>query len=378
MTSELCQRFGIDFPLFAFSHCRDVVVEVSRAGGMGVFGAASMSPDDLESELNWIDERLEGKPYGVDLLIPDNVVGKEEAFEPEQLLKAVPAAHIRYAEAILKEQGVDASGLDEGRKEALLIGRNLHPSGAEASMEVAFNHPIRLIANALGVPPKSMLKKAKNQGVAVAALVGAKEHALRQAQAGVDIIVAAGGEAGGHCGVVPTMVLIPEVAEVLEDYPEVALLGAGGLVTGTQMAATMAMGAAGIWTASVWLTTPEAETNPVVKSKMLNATSRDTVRSKSRTGKPSRQLRSLWTDAWEAPDAPEPLPMPLQSLISQPALAKVDKLSQSGHEGAQDLATYWVGQGVGLMNSERAVRTVVEEFKVDFIRAYDRLNAFLT
>ena len=378
MTSELCQRFGIDFPLFAFSHCRDVVVEVSRAGGMGVFGAASMSPDDLESELNWIDERLEGKPYGVDLLIPDNVVGKEEAFEPEQLLKAVPAAHIRYAEAILKEQGVDASGLDEGRKEALLIGRNLHPSGAEASMEVAFNHPIRLIANALGVPPKSMLKKAKNQGVAVAALVGAKEHALRQAQAGVDIIVAAGGEAGGHCGVVPTMVLIPEVAEVLEDYPEVALLGAGGLVTGTQMAATMAMGAAGIWTASVWLTTPEAETNPVVKSKMLNATSRDTVRSKSRTGKPSRQLRSLWTDAWEAPDAPEPLPMPLQSLISQPALAKVDKLSQSGHEGAQYLATYWVGQGVGLMNSERAVRTVVEEFKVDFIKAYERLNAFLT
>ena len=378
MTSELCQRFGIDFPLFAFSHCRDVVVEVSRAGGMGVFGAASMSPDELESELNWIDKRLEGKPYGVDLLIPDNVVGKEEAFEPEQLLKAVPAAHIRYSEAILKDQGVDASGLDEGRKEALLIGRNLHPSGAEASMEVAFNHPIRLIANALGVPPKSMLKRAKNQGVAVAALVGAKEHALRQAQAGVDIIVAAGGEAGGHCGVVPTMVLIPEVAEVLKDYPEVALLGAGGLVTGAQMAATMAMGAAGIWTASVWLTTPEAETNPVVKSKMLNATSRDTVRSKSRTGKPSRQLRSLWTDAWEAPDAPEPLPMPLQSLISQPALAKVDKLSQSGHEGAQDLATYWVGQGVGLMNSERAVRTVVEEFKVDFIKAYERLNAFLT
>jgi NAD(P)H-dependent flavin oxidoreductase YrpB (nitropropane dioxygenase family) len=378
MTSELCQRFGIDFPLFAFSHCRDVVVEVSRAGGMGVFGAASMSPDELESELNWIDERLEGKPYGVDLLIPDNVVGKEEVFEPEQLLKAVPATHIRYSEAILKEQGVDASGLDEGRKEALLIGRNLHPSGAEASMEVAFNHPIRLIANALGVPPKSMLKRAKNQGVAVAALVGAKEHALRQAQAGVDIIVAAGGEAGGHCGVVPTMVLIPEVAEVLKDYPEVALLGAGGLVTGAQMAATMAMGAAGIWTASVWLTTPEAETNPVVKSKMLNATSRDTVRSKSRTGKPSRQLRSLWTDAWEAPDAPEPLPMPLQSLISQPALAKVDKLSQSGHEGAQDLATYWVGQGVGLMNSERAVRTVVEEFKVDFIKAYERLNAFLT
>ena len=377
MSSKICERFGIDFPLFAFSHCRDVVVEVSRAGGLGIFGAAGMSAEQLETELSWIDERLDGKPYGLDLLIPDNVVGKEESFQPDRLLEAIPRGHIEYTEGILRGQGIDAVGLDKGREEALFIGRNLHPSGAEASMDVAFRHPIRLIANALGVPPDSMLKQAKSKDVAVAALVGAKEHALRQAKAGVDIIVAAGGEAGGHCGVVPTMVLIPEVAEVLEEYPEVALLGAGGIVTGRQMAATMAMGAAGVWTASVWLTTPEAETNPIVKTKMIEATSRDTVRSKSRTGKPSRQLRSLWTDAWEATEAPEPLPMPLQSLVSHPALAKVDKLSQSGHEGAQDLATYWVGQGVGLMNSERPVRAVVEEFKIDFVKAYDRLSYFL-
>ncbi len=112
----------------------------------------------------------------------------------------------------------------------------------------------------------------------------------------------------------------------------------------------------------------------MVKQKMLAASSSDTVRARSRTGKHSRQLRSPWTDAWERPDAPEPLAMPLQSLISEPALKKIEKLSEGGHKGAQDLATYWVGQGVGLMNASQSVRNVVYDFKQDFINAYERLS----
>jgi NAD(P)H-dependent flavin oxidoreductase YrpB (nitropropane dioxygenase family) len=377
MNSALCERLGIEFPLFAFSHCRDVVVEVSKAGGFGVFGAASMSAERLEEELAWIDANIDGKPYGLDLLIPDKVMGKGESFDGERLLKAIPDSHIDFSARVLSEHGIESSDLERARRNTLQIGKNLHPSGAEATMEVAFRHPIKLIANALGVPPDSMLEYGRKHGVAVAALVGAKAHAIRQLEAGVDILVVAGGEAGGHCGEVSTMVLVPEVVEAIQAYGDIPVLAAGGIVTGRQMAACMAMGAAGAWTASVWLTTPEAETNPIVKEKMLRATSRDTVRSRSRTGKPSRQLRSAWTDAWEGPLGPEPLPMPLQSFVSEPALSKVDKLSQSGHEGAQKLATYWVGQGVGLMNEARPVRAVMQDFQEDFLSAYERLNHYL-
>ena len=219
-----------------------------------------------------------------------------------------------------------------------------------------------------------MLDMGKANGVAVAALVGAKEHAVKQVEAGVDILVVAGTEAGGHCGEVSTMVLVPEVCDAVK-HSGVSVLAAGGIVTGRQMAACMAMGAAGVWTGSMWLTTLEAETSPVIKEKFLQASSRQTVRSKARTGKYSRQLISPWTEAWESEDAPSPLPMPLQSLVSEAPLAKVVKLAESGHAGAKQLATFFVGQGVGLMNESLSTRAVVYEFMEDFLAASERLKA---
>ena len=377
MKSALCERLGIEFPLFAFSHCRGVVAAVSRAGGMGVFGAVTLPPDRLEEELAWIDDHVDGKPYGVDLIVPNKVEGKGQGVDEDQLLAAVPDAHKQFAAGLLASRDIPTEDLDEGRREHVRFAKNLQEGGAGELLEVAFSHPIKLIANALGVPPQIMLDMGREHDVAVAALVGAKEHAIRQVNAGVDILVVAGGEAGGHCGDVSTLVLVPEVCEAVRPISDVPILAAGGIVTGRQMAACMAMGADGAWTGSVWLTTAEAETNPVVKEKMLKASSRDTVRSRSRTGKPSRQLRSPWTDAWESGDSPEPLPMPLQSLVSEPALRKLDKLAQGGHAGAGELATYWVGQGVGLMNQEKSVRAVVQEFQEDFLAAYERLGEFL-
>ncbi len=377
MRSPICDLLGIEFPLLAFSHCRDVVSEVSRAGGMGVFGAVTLPPDRLEEELRWIDDHVGGKPYGVDLIVPNKIAGKGQAFSIGDMIAAVPDEHKAYAASILAKYDIDASDLDDVRRGHTNLGKNLQESGAAASLEVAFRHPIKLIANALGVPPKIMLDMAKQHGVPCAALVGTKQHAIRQVEAGVDILVVSGGEAGGHCGDVSTLVLVPEVWEAIQPFRNVPILAAGGIVTGRQMAACMAMGAAGAWTGSVWLTTNEAETSSVVKEKMLAASSRDTVRSRARTGKHSRQLRSPWTDAWESPGAPTPLPMPLQSLVSEPALRKIDKLSESGHAGARELATYWVGQGVGLMNQSKSVRAVVQEFKEDFLTAYERLNTCL-
>jgi NAD(P)H-dependent flavin oxidoreductase YrpB (nitropropane dioxygenase family) len=238
---------------------------------------------------------------------------------------------------------------------------------------VAMSHPIKLIANALGVPPDYMIEAGKERGVPVAALVGAKEHAIKQVQAGVDLVVAQGTEAGGHCGEVTTMVLIPEVLEAIDGA--VPVLAAGGIVTGRQMAAAVAMGADGAWTGSVWLTTEEAETAPHTVQKFLAATSRDTVRSAGRTGKPARQLKSEWTDAWLPNDGGQkPLPLPLQSMLSEPVIRRVDVLASQGHPGAQALATYFVGQGVGLMNKVKPAREVVREFIEDYLAATERLS----
>lgn len=383
MKSPICDLLGIEFPLVAFSHCRDVVAAVSKAGGMGVLGAAGMSPEMLEEELRWIDDNIDGMPYGVDVLIPTTMVGRDSQPKPEDVLAMIPPQHKQFANQVLEEHGVSTADLDdEARIQRMGFGDNMRPEGSRRLVDVAFSHPIKLIANALGVPPDWMLEMGKERGVAVAALVGAREHAVKQVKAGVDILVVSGTEGGGHCGNVSTMVLVPEVWQAVQDlrregYPDVPILGAGGIATGRQMAAVMAMGAAGAWTGSVWLTTTEAETSEVVKRKMVEASSSQTVRSRSRTGKFSRQLRSPWTDAWEAEGSPDPLPMPLQSLISEPALGKVRKLSEGGHAGAQDLDTYFVGQGVGLMNSSQSTANVVYSFKEDFVRAVGRLDASL-
>ncbi len=372
----ICAQLGIEFPLFAFSHSRDVIAAVSKAGGMGVFGAAAYSPERLEEELAWIDAHVDGKPYGVDLIVPNSYAGKGEEADIDALVAALPAAHLAFVESVLEAHGVDAAQLRAERRNAGGFARNLRDEGVASTLAVAFRHPIKLIANALGVPPQQMIALAKQHAVPVAALIGSKEHALAQAAAGVDILVAAGGEAGGHCGEVATMVLVPEVVEALRAAGRATpVLAAGGIVTGAQMAAAVAMGAAGAWCGSVWLTTPEAETSPVVKQKLLAATSRDTVRSRSRTGKPSRQLRSRWTEAWDAQGAPKPLPMPLQTIVTEPALRLVDKLAQGGHQGAGELATYWVGQGVGMMNTTISAGAVVQQFKEDFLRAAERLAA---
>jgi len=380
MNSAICDMFGIEFPLLAFSHCRNVVVEVSKAGGMGVLGAVDISsPEQLELELKWIDEHIGGKPYGVDFIVPSKFEGKSAQVSTASAAASIPAKYKDFARDILKRHDIDTSDLtDERFERGSKIGRNIRDSAAQDMLEVAFSHPIKLIANALGPPPQYMLERSRRAGVPVAALVGAPEHAVKQVEVGVDVIIAAGTESGGHCGEIGTLVLVPEVLDALRSIgSKVPVLAAGGIVTGRQMAACMAMGAAGAWTGSVWLTTPEAETSPVVKEKMLAAGSRGTIRSRSRTGKFCRQLRSDWTDAWEADDAPEPLPMPLQSIVSDTCMKKVLKLANGGHAGAAKLASYFVGQGVGLMKSSQSTRSVVEDFMREYVEAVERLSATL-
>jgi NAD(P)H-dependent flavin oxidoreductase YrpB (nitropropane dioxygenase family) len=368
----VCDVLGIDFPLLAFSHCRDVVAAVTNAGGFGVLGAGGHSPEQLDIELRWIDEHTHGRPYGADILVPAKVVGQGQHLSGADLAAMVPQYHRDFVTSLLESHGVT---VDDDAVVATGAGRLGQAAAAEELLDVAFAHPIKLIANALGPPPPSMSERARREGVPVVALVGAREHAVRQLNAGVDMLVAQGSEAGGHTGTVSTLVLVPEVLNVVAG--RVPVLAAGGIMTGAQMAALMALGAHGAWTGSVWLTTEEAETAPATKEKMLAASASDTVRSRGRTGKPARQLRSDWTDAWEQPGGPDPLPMPLQSMISEPALRRVDAAAAGGNRAATDLATYFVGQGVGLLQAVKPAARVVREFMEDFAAAAERLQGLM-
>lgn len=373
MKTPICDMLGIDLPLLAFSHCRDVVAAVTNAGGFGVLGASTHTPEQLERELTWIDEHVDGRPYGADILVPSKFVGKGQRLDPAAMHAMIGQSQREFVASLLEEHGIRASGSSSGPA----AGTAISDEAGEQLLDVAFGHPIKLIASALGTPPDFMISRARSAGVPIAALVGAREHAIKQVSAGVDILVAAGTEAGGHCGEVTTMVLVPEVIDAIKPIRKVPVLAAGGIVTGRQMAAAIALGADGAWTGSVWLTTAEAETAPYTKQKMIAATSRDTVRSRSRTGKPSRQLKSGWTQAWESDGSPEALPMPLQSLLSEPVLRRIDLLAEQGDPGAQELATYWVGQGVGLMNKATTVREVVYDMAQEFAEAAEHLARVL-
>jgi NAD(P)H-dependent flavin oxidoreductase YrpB (nitropropane dioxygenase family) len=366
---------GIEFPLLAFSHCRDVVAAVSRAGGFGVLGATSHTPESIQQELKWIDDHVDGKPYGLDVLIPENIsTAGEKDVTWKSLEQRISNEHRAFTRNLLKKYGIELTTTN-------VADNQPQPFDGQCALEVleaSFRHPIRLIANALGVPPKAMIDKGRKHGVPVAALVGAKEHALRQVAAGVDILVVQGTEAGGHCGEVSTMVLVPEVIKAIKPIRDVPVLAAGGIMTGRQMAACMAMGAAGVWTGSVWLATVESETSEIFREKMIAASSRDAVRSKGRTGKPARQLRSVWTDAWDrGPDSPGALPMPLQSIISRDAFNSIDRAAAAGNAQARDLVSYFVGQGVGLIDSVKSAGAVVQEFKEDFVEAVEHMNALV-
>jgi NAD(P)H-dependent flavin oxidoreductase YrpB (nitropropane dioxygenase family) len=375
MKSPICKTLGIEFPLLAFSHCRDVVAAVSRAGGFGVLGATTHSPDTIEQELKWIDDHVDGKPYGLDVLIPENIsTAGEKGVTWKSLEARISPEHRDFTRKLLKKHGVELTTTN-------VADNQPQPFDAQRALEVldaSFRHPIRLIANALGVPPKAMVEMGNKHGVPVAALVGAKEHALRQVAAGVDILVVQGTEAGGHCGEVSTMVLVPEVIKAIKPIRDVPVLAAGGVMTGRQMAACMAMGAAGVWTGSVWLATVESETTEIFREKMIAASSRDAIRSRGRTGKPARQLRSVWTDAWDrGPDSPGALPMPLQSIISRDAFNSIDRAAAAGNTQARDLVSYFVGQGVGLIDSVKSAGAVVQEFKEDFADAIEHMNALV-
>ena len=364
MHTPLCDVFGIEYPIFAFTHCRDVVAAVSKAGGLGVLGAVGFSPEQLEIELNWIDDNVNGKPYGVDTVMPQKAVDVH-GDNPEEMLtqirSMIGANHLRYVDELMDR--FELAPLPEGEKVGGVLGWT--DDIAHQHVEIALAHPIKLIANALGSPPKDVIDQAHAHGVKVAALAGKAVHAERHVQNGVDIVVAQGYEAGGHTGEIATMVLVPEIVDAVAPAP---VLAAGGIGSGRQIAASLALGAQGVWLGSLWLTTAESGSGPAVLQAYLEATSADTVRSRCYTGKPARMLRNAWTDAWADGNGPGPLGMPLQNILTSEANARIAR------SGRKDLAFAPVGQIVGRMNDVRSVRDVMFDLVQEYVDTIERLD----
>ena len=375
METPITEMFDIEFPIVAFTHCRDVVAAVSKAGGLGVLGAVGHGDEALETDLAWIEEEIGDRPYGVDLIVPARYAGSEEGgLQVADLLATIPGAHREFLDELLERYGVPenpeaSNGWAERPGDAPFSANR-----ASRQLDISLAHRPALVANALGPPPRDMLDRCHELGIKVAALAGTKVHAERHVAAGADIIIAQGTEGGGHTGQIGSMVLLPEVVDAVAPVP---VLGAGGIGRGRQMAAAMALGAAGVWCGSVWLTTEEAETHPVVKAKMLAAGSGDTLRSRSITGKPARMLRTAWTEEWDREDTPAPLGMPLQPMLTSAAMDRINRAAHHEGSGAEDLATYFVGQIVGDMNRSKGAGQVVMDMVEEFIDAAQAVAAQL-
>ncbi|WP_042417792.1 NAD(P)H-dependent flavin oxidoreductase [Streptacidiphilus anmyonensis] len=361
MRTPLSDRLGIEHAVFGFTPFPAVAAAISRAGGLGVLGAVRYGDAvELAKDLDWMDHRCGGLPYGVDVVMPAK---KVEGVTVEQVEAMIPEDHRAFVRAQLAKHGVPE--LAEGERGGWRITGWMEEV-ARSHVDVALEHPIKLLASALGSPPPDVIERAHAAGVLVAALAGSARHARRHAEAGIDVVVAQGHEAGGHTGEIGTMVLVPEIAEAVAPLP---VLAAGGIGTGAQVAAGLALGAQGVWLGSIWLTVTESDlTSPVLRRKLLAAGSGDTVRSRALTGKPARQLRTEWTDAWEGEDSPGTLPMPLQGLLVAEALSRIQT-----YETPELIGTP-VGQIVGRMNEERPVAAVMDDLTRGFEQAVARLH----
>ena len=373
MKTDICKKLGIEYPIFAFTHCRDVVVAVSKAGGIGVLGAVGFSPEQLKEELDWIDKHIGDYPYGVDTVIPQKYEGMDEK-DPEQLLeslqKMIPAGHREFVEKLLSDNGVPEAPETNGPKGGLL---GWTEATAEPQIDEALKHPnVKLIANALGTPPADMIKKIQDKGVLIGALCGKIKQAVAHKDAGLDFIIAQGGEGGGHTGEIGSIVLWPQIVDAVDGLP---VLAAGGIGSGRQMAAAMSTGVQGVWCGSLWLAVEEAAAQPAEKESYLNATSEDTIRSKAWTGKPARMLKNKWTEAWENPDNPDPLPMPLQGMITFDAMRRTSMYAGSGN--TQEVSFNAAGQVIGQVKQVESVKDVIFRMINEYLDSIERLNNLL-
>lgn len=369
MRTELAEKLGIEVPIFAFSHCRDVVAAATNAGGFGVFGASRFTPEELEIELSWLDSHCNG-PYGIDILMPQKYDRKADGADADPVA-AIPEEQLRFYRDYLREHGVRE--LPEGEEEALrrrAAGMIRTRPSADRLLEVALRHePMRMIVSALGAPDAELVEQLHARGILVGALAGSPRHAVRHVEAGLDIVVAQGSEAAGHTGSISTVVLLPQVVQAVAG--RAAVVAAGGIARGDQMVAMLAMGAQGVWCGTIWLTTQESDISPAEKQALLAARSDQTMQVTYRTGKPVRTLATKLALRMQEPGAPAPMRAPYQQLLFEPFRDRIQRADRHDVNGTA------AGQAVGLMSHELTVRQVYGEMLNEAAEALERMQRFL-
>ncbi len=314
LTTEVSRKIGCEHAIFAFAHSVDIVVEVCLAGGVGVYGATRRFPEEIEAELAEIRERVGGRPFGVDLVLPK---GMPDLNDRAQIETRIPEEHRQFVRELRTRYGIPESDNEPGMRSRFVRSEEV----AAAQIDAVLRSDVNLLAMGIGSPP-AVVAKAKQEGKTVVSLVGKPDHARRAVDAGADIIVAQGYDAGAHTGQIGTFSLVPQVVDAVAPVPVIA---AGGVATGRHVAAALMLGAQGVWTGTVWLGCVEADLDPVVQAKLFAAGSDDTVISRANSGKTLRQIRTAWSDEWAAESAPTPLQMPYQDILVGDVLGAIQR-----------------------------------------------------
>ena len=356
LRTKLCDLLGIEYPIIAFTHCKDVAVAVINAGGFAVLGEAMHTPDDIASDITWIRERVDGKPFGVDLLLPASAPPSGSL---DDLQSKIPESHREFARHIKEKYDVPAP---KGPV-ALHTWGGLNQELARAQFDVVLDERVPVIASGLG-SPAFLLDAAHARDMLVFGLVGKARQAKRQIEAGVDAIVAQGYDAAGHTGSTGTFSIVAEVAAMAGDTP---IIAGGGVTTGRHLAAALCLGAAGVWTGTLWLASRESDVDMIVKERLLAATADDTTHSTSISGMTMRVLKCPWTEEWASPEAPDALPPPYQMLLS------ADYLQGANDNRRGDLMTEAAGQGVAFVTSMKPARQILFDVVEEALDTFERL-----
>jgi NAD(P)H-dependent flavin oxidoreductase YrpB (nitropropane dioxygenase family) len=332
---------------------------------MGVLGAAWLTPEELQVNIDWIRKRVDGKPFGVDLVFP-GTHGEEKS--PEDYLKQIPSQYMAFVKKLLDDAGIsDLSPADRDEYMAEYAAKMAMTNlKSRRQLEISLDNSIPLIVGALGVTPAWVVEAARPRGSKVGALVGSAKHAAKQCAAGVDVLVAQGTEAGGSVGSIASMVLWPQVVQAAQGLP---VLAAGGVSRGSHILAALALGCQGVWMGSLWLGTQESDLSIEMRERLFAAESEEAQISKAMTGKQGRMLKTQYVSAWERPGAPKPLDWPMQSILGGYPFKRAER----GHN--LDYWTYSVGQVVGDMKGHTTVKGEVERLLNEYIEALERLNS---
>ncbi len=358
LETAICEQLGIEYPVFAFNHCRDVIAAVSNGGGIGVLGATGLSPEGILAEGKWLRKNTD-KPIGMDILLPAKVPGKGTK---KDLFDSIPKENIEFMSKLRKELDLPTAPAAQSTNPNVM---DLGVGGTQASqmeqIEAICEAKPDVFAGGLGMNPEAV-EKCHSAGIKVISLVGNVRQARKVAAWGVDYIVAQGTEAGGHTGRIGTLALVPLVVDAVKPIPVIA---AGGIGGGRGLAASLALGAVGVWTGTIWLTAHENPLEDFIKDRLIGATEEDAVITRAHTGKTARSLKTKFIEYWEQPGAPEPTNAPFQAMyLPVPWGVSTENPNKFWEErGLQD----WIGTPAGQVMAQMTERKGAKQILFDMV-----------